>query len=89
MRAARHRGRHATGPAEVVDDGRTGWLVEPDDEEALAAALVAAVNRPSERAAAARWPTRWRARATPGRPSPASSRAVYEEVRAEAAALAS
>jgi len=33
-----------------VDDGVTGWLVEPDDEEALADVLVAAVNDPSERA---------------------------------------
>jgi glycosyltransferase involved in cell wall biosynthesis len=37
------------GPAEIVDDGETGWLVEPDDEEALAAALVHAVNDPDER----------------------------------------
>ena len=27
----------------------TGWLVEPDDEQALAAALIEAVNRPDER----------------------------------------
>jgi glycosyltransferase involved in cell wall biosynthesis len=38
------------GPASIVDDGRTGWLVPPDDEEALAEALVAAVNDPEERA---------------------------------------
>ncbi|MCW2989505.1 MAG: glycosyltransferase family 4 protein [Solirubrobacterales bacterium] len=38
------------GPREIVDDGATGWLVEPDDEATLADALVAAVNEPDERA---------------------------------------
>src|SRR4051794_7936238 len=38
------------GPAEIVDDGRTGWLVAPDDEHALAAALRAAIDDPHERA---------------------------------------
>lgn len=37
------------GPAEIVDDGETGWLVEPDDETGLADALVEAVNGPGER----------------------------------------
>ena len=37
------------GPAEIVDDGATGWLVEPDDEQALAGALLEAVNHPAER----------------------------------------
>jgi glycosyltransferase involved in cell wall biosynthesis len=37
------------GPAAIVDDPRTGWLVEPDDVEALAAAMVAAVNDPEGR----------------------------------------
>jgi glycosyltransferase involved in cell wall biosynthesis len=39
----------AYGPAEIVDAGETGWLVPPDDEEALADALVEAVNGESER----------------------------------------
>jgi glycosyltransferase involved in cell wall biosynthesis len=39
----------AHGPAEIVDAGETGWLVPPDDEEALAAALVEAVNDEHER----------------------------------------
>ena len=39
----------AYGPAEIVDAGDTGWLVPPDDEEALAAALVEAVNGEAER----------------------------------------
>ena len=39
----------AFGPAEIVRDGETGWLVAPDDCDALAAALVDAVNRPAER----------------------------------------
>ena len=36
----------AHGPAEIVDAGETGRLVPPDDEDALAAALVEAVNGP-------------------------------------------
>ena len=39
----------AHGPAEIVRDGDTGWLVPPDDEEALADALVEAVNDDDER----------------------------------------
>jgi len=39
----------AYGPSEIVADGETGWLVEPDDLGGLAAALVEAVNRPEER----------------------------------------
>ena len=38
------------GPAEIVEDPRTGWLVEPDDVGSLADALVAAVNDPADRA---------------------------------------
>jgi glycosyltransferase involved in cell wall biosynthesis len=37
------------GPAEIVDDGKTGWLVEPDDEAALARALVACLGDEAER----------------------------------------
>jgi glycosyltransferase involved in cell wall biosynthesis len=37
------------GPAEIVDPGETGWLVGPDDRDALADALVEAVNDPEER----------------------------------------
>jgi glycosyltransferase involved in cell wall biosynthesis len=40
---------NAFGPAEIVEDGRTGWLVAPDDEDALAAALVECVDDPAER----------------------------------------
>jgi glycosyltransferase involved in cell wall biosynthesis len=39
----------AFGPAEIVEDGRTGWLVAPDDEAALAAALVACIDDAAER----------------------------------------
>jgi glycosyltransferase involved in cell wall biosynthesis len=39
----------AYGPAEIVDHGETGWLVEPDDLTSLTNALVEAVNRPAER----------------------------------------
>ena len=37
------------GPSEIVKDGETGWLVEPDDRDALAGAIAAAVNDPAER----------------------------------------
>src|SRR4051794_27213312 len=37
------------GPAGIVRDGETGWLVEPDDAQALAAALAAAANDADER----------------------------------------
>jgi glycosyltransferase involved in cell wall biosynthesis len=39
----------AHGPAEIVDDGETGWLIPGDDRDALAAALLEAVNEPEER----------------------------------------
>jgi glycosyltransferase involved in cell wall biosynthesis len=39
----------AHGPSEIITDGQTGWLVPPDDAEALAAALVQAVNDTAER----------------------------------------
>jgi glycosyltransferase involved in cell wall biosynthesis len=38
------------GPADIVADGETGWLVEPDDELGLARAIEHAVNDPAERA---------------------------------------
>jgi len=37
------------GPADIVHDGETGWLVEPDDLEGLAGALLAAAADPPER----------------------------------------
>src|SRR5829696_7455802 len=40
----------AHGPGEIVHAGRTGWLVEPDDVDGLAGALLEAVNEPAERA---------------------------------------
>ncbi|HLM93149.1 MAG TPA: glycosyltransferase family 4 protein [Gaiellaceae bacterium] len=39
----------AHGPAAIVAEGRTGWLVWPDDEEALVDALVHAASDPKER----------------------------------------
>jgi glycosyltransferase involved in cell wall biosynthesis len=39
----------AYGPAEIVRDGETGWLVPPDDEDAMAEALVAAAGDHDER----------------------------------------
>ncbi len=37
------------GPATIVDDGETGWLIEPDDRGRLIETIVAAVNDPAER----------------------------------------
>jgi glycosyltransferase involved in cell wall biosynthesis len=37
------------GPADIVEQGRTGWLLAPDDREALEQALVDAVNGPRDR----------------------------------------
>jgi glycosyltransferase involved in cell wall biosynthesis len=39
----------AHGPATIVDDGETGWLVPPDDEDALKGALEEVVNDADER----------------------------------------
>jgi glycosyltransferase involved in cell wall biosynthesis len=39
----------AHGPAEIVADGDTGWLVPPDDEDAMVEALVAAAGDDAER----------------------------------------
>jgi glycosyltransferase involved in cell wall biosynthesis len=41
----------AHGPAAIVADGSTGWLVPPDDEQALVDALLAAASDPEERRA--------------------------------------
>jgi glycosyltransferase involved in cell wall biosynthesis len=40
----------AEGPATIVEDGETGWVVPVDDPAALADALAAAASDPSERA---------------------------------------
>ena len=40
----------AHGPATIVDPGETGWLVPPDDEDAMSDALVEAVNDDAARA---------------------------------------
>jgi glycosyltransferase involved in cell wall biosynthesis len=39
----------AYGPADIVEHGETGWLVQPDDRAGLTNALVEAINRPDER----------------------------------------
>jgi glycosyltransferase involved in cell wall biosynthesis len=39
------------GPSAIVDDPQTGWLVEPDDPEGLADAIVEAIADPGERRA--------------------------------------
>ena len=48
------------GPASIVDDGKTGWLVEPEDGAGMAAAMVEAVCRADERRAAGRRGSRGR-----------------------------
>jgi glycosyltransferase involved in cell wall biosynthesis len=40
----------ALGPALIVEEGRTGWLTEPNDEDGLARAIVEVVDDPRERA---------------------------------------
>ena len=42
------------GPAEIIEDGETGWLFGVNERDALAAAIVDAVDRPDERARRAR-----------------------------------
>jgi glycosyltransferase involved in cell wall biosynthesis len=37
------------GPAEIIDNGRTGWLVEPDDLGQLAGAIVTVLDDDAER----------------------------------------
>ncbi len=44
----------AHGPAEIVADGRTGWLIRPDDEQALVDVLVSAARGEEERRARGR-----------------------------------
>ena len=42
------------GPATIVDDPETGWLLPPDDVDAMAAAMVEAVNDAAGRRARGR-----------------------------------
>jgi glycosyltransferase involved in cell wall biosynthesis len=72
----------AHGPATIIDAGDTGWLVPPDDEEALAEALVEVVNDDEERRR--RGDAAYRvARERYSWPSLVASLAeVYDEVRA-------
>jgi glycosyltransferase involved in cell wall biosynthesis len=37
------------GASRIVEDGRTGWLVPPDDPSSLAEAIVEAIEQPDER----------------------------------------
>jgi glycosyltransferase involved in cell wall biosynthesis len=37
------------GPAAIVDDGKTGWLIPPDDEDALVDSLLTVANGQQER----------------------------------------
>ena len=39
----------SSGPSSIIESGRTGWLVDRDDQAGLVAALVEAVNDPTER----------------------------------------
>jgi glycosyltransferase involved in cell wall biosynthesis len=42
-------GINRLGPAEIIDDGRTGWLVEPDDVDQVTDAIVAVLDDDPER----------------------------------------
>lgn len=71
------------GPAEIVRDGESGWLVAPDNEQTLEQTLIEAVTQPGERhrrgqqaAIEARQHYGWAAIAS-------SVAALYEEVIAE------
>jgi glycosyltransferase involved in cell wall biosynthesis len=44
----------AHGPAAIVADGKTGWLIPPDDEDALVDVLLAAATGQQERRARGR-----------------------------------
>jgi glycosyltransferase involved in cell wall biosynthesis len=44
-------GVNRLGPGEIIDDGTTGWLVEPDDVEQLTEAIVSVHDDDSERLA--------------------------------------
>jgi len=71
----------AHGPATIVEPGETGWLVPPDDEDALADALVEAVNDEGRRTALAEVAYE-RSRARYAWPALAEGVArVYDEVR--------
>jgi glycosyltransferase involved in cell wall biosynthesis len=75
--------KDAYGPAEIVDHGETGWLVPPDDEDALADALVDAVNDRGKRARKGAAAYR-EARERYAWPALAANVAeVYEQVRSE------
>jgi glycosyltransferase involved in cell wall biosynthesis len=39
----------SSGPSAIIDNGRTGWLVDPDSQAELVTALVEVVNDPAER----------------------------------------
>jgi len=72
----------AHGPATIVDDGETGWLVPPDDERAMGEALVAAVNDDAERSRRGRaaYDAAWARYSWPALAEGVAS--VYEEARA-------
>jgi glycosyltransferase involved in cell wall biosynthesis len=74
----------APGPAAIVADGSTGWLIPPDDEDALVHALIAAANGHQERRARGRRAQRQRAAGTTGRRSPGRFASLDEELRASA-----
>jgi glycosyltransferase involved in cell wall biosynthesis len=44
----------AHGPATIVADGKTGWLIPPDDEDALVDTLLTVANGQQERRARGR-----------------------------------
>jgi glycosyltransferase involved in cell wall biosynthesis len=73
------------GPAEIVDPGRTGWLVDPDDLDQLTDAIVAALSDDRERlrrgiAARATATARWGWPALAGRMARALDEAEEEAI---------
>jgi glycosyltransferase involved in cell wall biosynthesis len=78
----------AYGPAEIVRDGETGWLVPPDDGRALEEALVEVVNRPDERRRRGRAAARDAAARFAWPELARDVAAVYDAVREEAGTAA-
>ena len=74
------RGRTASGRRTSSRPGQTGWLVEPDDEAALADALAQAIDHPEERRRRGAAARRDVARASPGPRSPTACAALFAEV---------
>ena len=71
------------GPAEIIDDGRTGWLVEPDDVDQLTDAIVAVLDDDPERRRRGRAARERRPPVGAGRRWPVEMAHALEEIHAD------